>query len=148
MPDVRKRSKPIEKRMRDGTVKQFIRVYDQDDGCSKFEEGQQTRVRHRSELYNDSMGLDEAHAREMYEQTGKMVFGDVAKKGVLRAKDLGLVGDSSARQLAQFVSASAQRHGSSGLVKVDTEEEEKASQSDAANDDGSHSSSEDEEAPL
>ena len=50
MLDVRKRCKPYEKRMRDGTTKQFVRVYDQDDGCWRFDEGQENRLSHQKTI--------------------------------------------------------------------------------------------------
>lgn len=144
MPDLRRRAKPYEKRFRDGTVKQLVRVYDQEEGCMRFEEGQQAMLSHRKEVFSDDLELDKGHAIETYERCGNVIFGDSAKRGVLRAADLGLAQSSTMMPAAPAVAAQAGKPNS----KEEQGSNSEGSDSDSSDEDGDKTSSDEEEDPL
>ena len=54
-PEMKNRAKPVEKRLRDGTLVSFIRIYDQQDGEFRFEEGDEKRTTHEQIIDDGTM---------------------------------------------------------------------------------------------
>lgn len=94
-PELAKKAQPFEKRLRDGTVKQYVRVYDQGDGVNRFEEGNEKKLSQRTAVDDGSLVLDEAHLKDAYEKTASALFGDVEKQNVILASELALLAGSA-----------------------------------------------------